>query len=409
LHVIWRDITDQKAADKKVRYLASILEHVPDAVCSIDTEGRIVSWNEGAERMLGYKADEIIGRPIQSIIPEEKASEEVQHCIGELNKEGVIAGHETVRIAKDGRRVLVELSALALRDGQKITGYASIMRDITKRLGIEKVLAESEAKYRDLFENASDAVFVLDAELRYVDVNRRGLELVGYTREELLGRQPFDFVPEEQRPHSAAEFDKLRVTGSYETFEGRMLTKDGRWIDIEVSSTAIFRDGAFAGSRDIVRDITERKRIEENLIKRERQLSESQKVARIGSWSWNIADNTLEWSDETYRRFDKDPETFTPTTEYFVDRIHPEDREAVEKALQDSLKNDAPYHIQPRIINDSGREWVIEGFGILERDLDGHPLRFAGTAQDITERKQAEDALAVNQKFLDTIFETAPT
>lgn len=265
LHAIWRDITDQKAIDKKVRYLASILEHVPDALCSIDTEGRIVSWNEGAERMLGYKADEIIGRPIQSIIPEEKAREEVEHCIGELSRGEVFTGHETVRIAKDGRRVPVEISGLALRDGQQITGYASIMRDITKRLSMASALSESEAKYRDLFENASDAVFVLDSGLRYADVNRRGLALLGYTREELLGRQPFDFVPEEQRPHSLAEFDKLRSTGFYETFEGRMLTKDGRWIDIEVSSTAIFSDGAFAGSRDIVRDITERKKAEEAL------------------------------------------------------------------------------------------------------------------------------------------------
>ena len=282
IHAIWRDITDQKAADKKVRYLASILEHVPDAVCSIDTEGRIVSWNEGAERMLGYRADEIIGRPMDSIIPEEKVREEMEHCIGALNKEGVFTGHETVRVAKDGRRVPAETSGLALREDQKITGYASIMRDLT-----------------------------------------------------------------------------------------------------------------------------ERKRFEEDLKKRERQLSESQKVAGIGSWSWNIVDNTLEWSDETYRRFDKDPETFTPTTEYFVDRIDPDDRAAVEKALQDSLKNDTPYHIQPRIINDSGREWVLEGYGIVRRDINGNPLRFAGTAQDITERKQAEEALKESEAQFMELFKNA--
>jgi two-component system, sensor histidine kinase and response regulator len=265
LHAIWRDITEQKSRDMKFRYLASILEHVPDAVCSIDTEGMIVSWNEGAELMLGYKAHEIIGRPIGTIIPEEKGHEEVELCIGELNRGGIFAGHVTVRIAKDCRRVPVEISGLALRDGQKITGYASIMRDISKRLSIEKALLESESKYRDLFENASDAVFVLDSELRYKDVNMRGLNLLGYTKKEILGKHPFDFMPGEQRPHSAAEFDKLKCEGSYEAFEGRMLTKDGRCIDIEVNSTAIFRDGCFAGSRDIVRDITERKRMERAL------------------------------------------------------------------------------------------------------------------------------------------------
>ena len=255
----------QKAADNKVRYLAAILEHIPDAVSSMDTEGRIVSWNEGAERILGYKADEIIGRQIQSIIPEEIAREEVEHCIGELNKKEVFSGHETVRIAKDGRRVPVEISGLALRDGQKITGYASIMRDITDRRIIEQALAESEAKYRELFENAGDAVFVLDAELRSVDVNRRGLKLLGYTREELLGRHSFDFIPEGKRPQSAAGTDAPGRSDFQGAFESRMSAKDGRWIDIEVSSTDIFRNGTFAGSMNIVRDITSRKRLESAL------------------------------------------------------------------------------------------------------------------------------------------------
>jgi len=153
-HSIWRDITDQKAADKKIRYLASILEHLPDAVCSIDTEGRIVSWNEGAERMLGYRADETIGRPIQSIIPEEKVREEMAHCIGELNTEGAFTGHVTIRVAKDGRRVPVEISGLALKDGQKIMGYASIMRDLTERKQAEQALRESKKFLEEVIEGA---------------------------------------------------------------------------------------------------------------------------------------------------------------------------------------------------------------------------------------------------------------
>ena len=159
----------------------------------------------------------------------------------------------------------------------------------------------------------------------------------------------------------------------------------------------------------IVQDITGWKRAEEKLRKSEKQLSESQKVAKIGSWSWDIGNNTLEWSEETYRRFDKDPETFKPTVEYFVDRIHADYRESVDKALQDSLKNDVPYHIQTRIINDSNREWVLEGFGIVEREINGNPVRFTGTVQDITERKKTAETLTANQKLLDTIFEAAPT
>jgi hypothetical protein len=409
LHAIWRDITDQKAIDKKVRYLASILEHVPDALCSIDTEGRIVSWNEGAERMLGYKADEIIGRPIQSIIPEEKVREEVEHCIDELSKGEVFTGHESVRIAKDGRRVPVEISGLALRDGQNITGYASIMRDITKRTRMANALAESEAKYRDLFENSSDAVFVLDSGLRYADVNRKGVELLGYKREELLGRQPFDFIPEEQGLHSAAEFEKLRNTGSYEAFEGRMLTKDGRWIDIEVSSTAIFRDGVFAGSRDIVRDITERKKAEDALKQNEHRLKEAQKTAHIGDWEWDIPTNKVYWSDELFRIYGYAPYEIQPDYGLVVEAMHPDSKVEFLAAIDAALKGQRPFEMDYTFFRRDGVTAVLHTIGKVFRDANGAPVRMTGTVQDITERKKAEEVLAANQKFLDTIFESAPT
>jgi PAS domain S-box-containing protein len=384
----------------------SIFDQSPDGILIIDAEGNILDFNKAAHNDLGYSKEEFSKLRISDIDPVE-SPEEIRAHIQKTISEGK-AEFEVTHKTKSGqlRNVLIITQTIVMSGN---TVLHTIWRDITDQKAAGKALLESEAKYRDFFENAGDAVFVLDSELRYVDVNRKGLDLFGYTREELLGRQPFDFIPEEQRPNSAAEFDKLRGKGSYESFEGRLLTKDGRWIDIEVNSTAILKDGVFAGSRDIVRDITERKRIEEYLRKRERQLSESQKVARIGSWSWDTVNNTLEWSDETYRRFEKDPDTFTPTSEYFLDRIHPDDREAVQRALQDSLKNNAPYHIQPRIINETGAEWVLEGYGIVERDVNGNPLRFAGTAQDITEHKKAEDALQARENFLDTMIESSPT
>ncbi|HXX56473.1 MAG TPA: PAS domain S-box protein [Thermodesulfovibrionales bacterium] len=128
-------------------------------------------------------------------------------------------------------------------------------------------LKESEEKYRDLFENANDAIFIIDSNLRYLDMNKKALDMLGYSREELLTMNTLDIIPKEQVPRSKREFEKLRETGNYEKFIGKVRTKDGRWIDIEVSSSAIVRGGAVVGSRDIVRDITERKRMEEELIR----------------------------------------------------------------------------------------------------------------------------------------------
>jgi PAS domain S-box-containing protein len=159
---------------------------------------------------------------------------------------------------------------------------AQLSAELAERRRAEEALREASDRYRDLFENASDAIFLLDERHRYADVNRRAVELFGFAREEFLGRPVLEFVPPEQAPRSEAAFRELRERGEYGGFAGRMRTKDGRWLDVEVSSSAIVRDGAFAGSRDIVRDVTERHLLEEARLK-------SEKLESIGTLAGGIA------------------------------------------------------------------------------------------------------------------------
>ncbi len=128
------------------------------------------------------------------------------------------------------------------------------------------MLSASESKYRELVENAIDAIFIVDSDLRYIEANHRATELFGYSHEEYLDMSILDVIPPEQVPQSEKEFQKLQERGAYEHFEGRMRTKDGRWVDIEVSSSAMYdKQGKVIGSCDIVRDITERKKMESQL------------------------------------------------------------------------------------------------------------------------------------------------
>lgn len=136
---IYEEITERKKAEDEVRFLAAIIQDLPDAVCAIDTAGSVVTWNSGASRMLGYSADEMIGKPITTVIPEDIAQREFGHCLTILNKEGFFSGYESVRLAKDGRRIPVELTAVAIKDReQRITNYASIMIDLTDRKKAEE-------------------------------------------------------------------------------------------------------------------------------------------------------------------------------------------------------------------------------------------------------------------------------
>ena len=147
------DVTERRKAQKEMKFLASIVKTIPDAVCSIDLNGNLISWNEGAEKMLGYKAEEILGRPFTITIPNELAQKELDHCISTLNVEGFFTDYESLRLAKDGEIVPVEITAVALKaEEQNFTHYTSIMRNISKRKTaqeeIKKKVKELEEFYR---------------------------------------------------------------------------------------------------------------------------------------------------------------------------------------------------------------------------------------------------------------------
>jgi two-component system cell cycle sensor histidine kinase/response regulator CckA len=176
-----------------------------------------------------------------------------------------------IRIIKpDGSQRTVNARGNVEYDGSGTpTRMFGTVRDITEYQIAGEALKRSEEKYRDLFENANDAIFIVDADQRYVDVNNKAAALVGYSRQELLTMSVYDFIPEEQKSRSRAEFNKLRQQGAYEKFRGKMRSKHGGWLDIEVSSSAIRSGGQYIGSRDIVRDITDQVRAEEALRKSE--------------------------------------------------------------------------------------------------------------------------------------------
>ncbi len=138
----------------------------------------------------------------------------------------------------------------------------------------------------------------------------------------------------------------------------------------------------------------ERIRVEEALQKSETRFNEAQRLTQIGSWELDLVTNTLYWSDEIYRMFNLDPKQFGATYEAFLNNIHPDDRDFVNKAYTESVKNKKPYNIVHRLlINDGTLKFVNERCETFYDD-QGNAIRSVGTVQDITKRKQAEEELA---------------
>jgi len=161
------------------------------------------------------------------------------------------------------------------------------------------------------------------------------------------------------------------------------------------------RTSELAESNKILKDeIAERVEIERALKWRDFQLTETQKVAKIGNWDLDLVTSKLDWSNETYKLFDKDPNDFVPGFDEFTRLVHPNDLETMQTKFNNALENDEnPYHVEIRIINDSGREWVMEAFGKVTRDKNGKALSIFGTARDVTERSLVEALRESEEKY----------
>jgi signal transduction histidine kinase len=167
--------------------------------------------------------------------------------------------------------------------------------------------------------------------------------------------------------------------------------RDGKLLTIVTRKTRYIDRHGSRFVVGVIRDITDRKLAEEKLKKSERELRESQRLARLGSWDLDLVTQRLEWSDEAFALCDRSPETHVPSFDEFARLVHPEDRETMQRGFDQALASDeTPYHVTVRVINDSGRQWVMEAFGAVRRDRSGKPMSIFGIAQDVTDRMRAE-------------------
>lgn len=154
--------------------------------------------------------------------------------------------------------------------------------------------------------------------------------------------------------------------------------------------------------------IVERRRAAEEVLEKERQLAESQHIAQLGSWEWDIDRRVLHWSDEMHHIFGISPQEFDGNYQAFLDRVHPEDREIVVDATQSALANARPFRFECRIIRPDGELRVLQGRGKVVVDSDGKPVKMIGTGQDITERRKVEDQVHAQEELLRNVVTGLP-
>ena len=256
-----REIAQRKATEKELRRLAAIVESSDDAIIGKTLDGRIVTWNRGAEKIYGYTADEIKGKPISFLAPSERFNE-IPKLIDKVRHGESIEHYETIRRRKNGEMIDVSLTISPIRDASgNITGASTISRDITERKAAEELLRRAKEQAELLFRISPSAIFTLDSKMRITEWNDRATEITGYSKEEAIGKVCTMF----EAFLCSKECAVHKITDIKPVFgeECPIRTKDGRTLTI-LKNTGRLKDknSNTIGIIESFSDITERTRIE---------------------------------------------------------------------------------------------------------------------------------------------------
>jgi PAS domain S-box-containing protein len=266
------------------------------------------------------------------------------------------------------------------------------LQDITERKRAEEALRTGEVRFRTIVDHATDAFFLHDAHGTIIDVNRQACESLGYTREELIGMHPSDFDTDVVPPMLTQIGERLEA-GEIFAFDTHHRRKDGRVFPVEVRVRPFWEGGTRFGV-SLARDITERKRAEEALRRSEAYLAEAQRLSRTGSWAWDVATREfVHWSQEHYRLHGRDPQRGMPSWEEARQFIHPDDRARCLEGIETAIRERTDCVLDYRAVLPDGAVKYIHSIAHPVFNATGELVEFVGTEMDVTERKQAEEAL----------------
>lgn len=310
-------------------------------------------------------------------------------------------------LGPDGRYHTVLARGLPIRnEAGEITSWVGINLDIDERKSMEQALRDSERRYRFMAEVSPQIVWTAEPDGMLDYLNGRFQELTGLDPFEALGSGWQSFVHPDEVSSMAAAWEKSIRTGEPFEAEHRVQCAHGdyRWL---LTRALPLRDegGAVEKWFGSSTDIEERKEAEEAIRESQKDLNRAQAVAHTGSWRMDLRHGGLLWSDETYRLFGIPRGTLLTYNE-FLSRVHPEDRERVDRAWNAALEG-APYDIEHRINVDGATRWV-HGRAEIESDAEGTMRSGFGTVQDITERKLSEQALHESEERFRNLADAMP-
>lgn len=346
-------------------------------------------------------ATDVCGQTPRDLLGDEAGAALVANCRRCVERDEPVRYEQTLRSGEESTRAETRL---APADEEPVTRVVGVTRPVDSGPDAES-LQLTARRLRTVLETMSAAAFLKDTDGRYVVMNRACRELFGVDEGEAAGLTDTDLFPSETVEQARRDDRRVVETGETIELEERVPSASGDTVRLTQKSPVYDADGEIAGVCGVSTDITDQKRRERRLERLRERLKLVVEGANLGVWDWDVTTDEVAFNDRWARMLGYAPEAVEPRLGSWLDRVHPDDRDEVEAALDAHLAGETDrYDTEHRIRTADGSwKWVRDIGRVVERDADGDPVRVVGVHVDVDERKSYERTLERQRDDLEVL------
>ena len=377
-----------------------LYEKAPLGYQSLDENGHFIVVNQTWLDTLGYSREEVLGKSFADFLHPDWRDHFMEN-FPRFKSIGEILGVEFEMVKKNGNLILVSFTGKISRDETgKFQQTHCIFHDITERKQAEELLREREDFLSTILDTTADGFYVMDPEGVITNVNDAYCSFSGYAREEILGVHINDIDADQTPAQTQERIHRITSSNSelYETYHRR---KDGSIFPVEIATTYINKGGGkfvcFA------RNLTNRKRAEDELKSNYALLQIAGETAKFGGWSVDLEKDICTWSDAV-ADIHGVPHGYSPPVQEAINFYAPKWREKITQCFSACVKEGNSYDEEMEIITQKGKHVWVRATGKAVKNEKNKIIKVQGSFQDITDKKQAEEALQESEEKLQTLF-----
>jgi PAS domain S-box-containing protein len=386
-------------------YKFRVLTETSPSAIFLYQEEKIVYANPATAKMLGFAKEELLETRLRDWLPSE-----LKDRVRQSDGSGP-SPFECKFTTKSGEERWGYIS-IGRTEYQGNPASIMIIHDITKKKEAEEALQKESDLLRCIIDSASDLIYIKDRDGVYLRCNRASEKFIGLSESEQIGKTDFDFFDREKAEVIQQLDRQVLAAGKALRIEEWVTDRDGGRILFDTLKAPYYGpNGEVIGLVGISRDITERKRAEEDLRESEALLNATQRLAKIGGWDWDVEHQTTFWTEEAFRIHGFEPQPFVPGSSEYVERslacYDPDDRPVVLAAFQRCVQQGEPYDLEfPFTSADGCRKWIRTTATAVRED--GRIVKVIGSIMDITDLKRAEEKLLELSQMLQLVLDNMP-